>query len=218
MEHAGTLIAKSGLKATHAKKAAEVVAIAWTGGGPRGTIDSSGSSSEQTVTSFDFIVRDYDDVAMLMGEKRVLELVALAEALSTNPLSKDASSLLADEATDHQIACATRQIQALRWLADQLEENEDGTWPMENDRQHRRGGVARLLDSWVMAGAARVNLDVRCRLNQPDMSKEQVTSAWGLVEGTLHRWKSTLREGATEPLLETIPAWCNRECQHLVDI
>jgi hypothetical protein len=128
------------------------------------------------------------------------------------------SSFLADEATYHQIASTTKQIQAWQWLADQLEENEDGTWPMENDKQHRRGGVARLLDSWVMARAARVNLDVRCRLNQPDMSQEQVTSAWGLVECAFHRWKSTLREAATEPLLETITAWCNRECQRLVDI
>jgi len=50
------------------------------------------------------------------------------------------------------------------------------------------------------------------------MSQEQVTSAWGLVERAFHRWKSTLREAATEPLLETITEWCNRECQRLVDI
>jgi hypothetical protein len=243
------LIAKSALKAMHNKEVADVVRIAWIGGAPPAPFDpfkptvrdSSGSSSEQAVTSFDLIVKDY--VAMLMSGKRILELVSLANALSANPVSQDASSPLADEAlnivlgvaaTVQKTACTTRQIQALRWLADQLAENEDqnenGTEPKKGDSTGVEALRVFLTDAWwqeqresiwIYAAdegvAAPAMSHVTVVLNDPDSSQDDVAKAWGIVESKLNRWRSALRQGATEPLLDTMRAYCKRECLRLAD-
>jgi hypothetical protein len=99
---------------------------------------------------------------MLMSEKRTNELVALAEGMSANPCpDRAAKTNLGDEvmnivlavaATVLRTACRTRQIQAMQWLADELEEDDEGSLVKEKGSE----GVAKLRVFWWIPGGRSV--------------------------------------------------------------
>ena len=137
--------------------------------------------------------------------------------------------VLAVAATVQKTACTTRQIQAMRWLADELEEDDEGN-PVKGKGSE---GVAKLcvflVDSWWQerreqiwrfAADKGVAAPIMCHITtippKDDSCEKEVANAWALAKSKNSKWNITLRKGVTDPVMETLSAWCRREMDHLL--
>ena len=53
-------------------------------------------------------------------------------------------------------------------------------------------------------------------LQKEDSCEKEVANAWALTQSKISKLKLTLRKGATDPLMETLTAWCRREMDRLL--
>ena len=49
-----------------------------------------------------------------------------------------------------------------------------------------------------------------------DSCEKEVANARALAQSKISKWNLTLRKGATDPLMETLTAWCRREMDRLL--
>jgi hypothetical protein len=52
-------------------------------------------------------------------------------------------------------------------------------------------------------------------ITKEDSREEEVANAWALAKSKISKWNIALHRGATDPVMETLSAWCRREMDHL---